>query len=145
LPLKSIHITDSTEATEALGRLSASQFLNQKIFLFGDLGVGKTTFLRGLASGFKIKTKIKSPTFVGEHLHAIDSKHVFLHLDFYRAESLPAEVVARLHEMFTAKNTTVAIEWSEKLPHSLLPKERIEIYFQDCGGEKREITFVVFP
>jgi tRNA threonylcarbamoyladenosine biosynthesis protein TsaE len=145
LPLKSIHLTDSSEATEALGKRYASQFLNQKIFLFGDLGVGKTTFLRGFAKGLRIKSKIKSPTFVGEHLHIIDSRHSFLHLDFYRAEKLPLETIARLQEMFAVKNTTVAIEWSEKLPRKMLPKKRVEIHFQDCGGEKREITFVVFP
>ena len=145
MPLKSIHPTDSSEATELLGKRYASQFINQKIFLFGDLGVGKTTFLRGFAKGLRIKSKIKSPTFVGEHLHIIDSKHSFLHLDFYRAEKLPLETIARLQEMFAAKNTTVAIEWSEKLPSALLPKERVEIHFQDCGGDKREIIFAVFP
>lgn len=144
MPLKSIHLTDSSEATEALGKRYASQFLNQKIFLFGDLGAGKTTFLRGFAKGLRIKSKIKSPTFVGEHLHIIDAKNIFLHLDFYRAEKLPLETIARLQEMFVSPNTTVAIEWSEKLPRKLLPKKRVEIHFQDLGAEKRKITFATF-
>lgn len=141
---ESIHLTDSAEATEALGILFAGQFFNQKIFLFGDLGVGKTTFLRGFARGLGVKSKIKSPTFVGEHLHTIDSRRSFLHLDFYRAEELSPATMARLDEMFVAPDITVAIEWSEKLPRKLLPKERVEIYFRDLGGERRTITFAVF-
>ena len=142
---KSIHLTEAAEATEALAKRFSRDFINQKIFLFGDLGVGKTTFLRGLAAGLRIKTKIKSPTFVGENLHQIDSKHAFLHMDLYRNESIDIETIHHLQEVFANPNLTVAIEWSEKLPRKLLPDSRVEIYFQDLGEEKRKITFAVFP
>ncbi|MCK4518445.1 tRNA (adenosine(37)-N6)-threonylcarbamoyltransferase complex ATPase subunit type 1 TsaE, partial [Candidatus Babeliales bacterium] len=68
---KSIHKTTSSTQTEAFGEKIAKRLKGKKVFLFGDLGVGKTTFLCGLARGLGVFSKIKSPTFVGEHIHKI--------------------------------------------------------------------------
>ena len=91
--MKSIFHTANFDKTESLGESLASRFRGQKVFLFGDLGVGKTTFLRGLARGFKIKSKIKSPTFVGEHEHSISKNEKLIHLDLFRTETLEVEKI----------------------------------------------------
>ena len=141
--MKSIHKTASSEETEVFGESLAGKFRGQKIFLFGDLGVGKTTFLRGLARGFKIKTKIKSPTFVGEHEHSISKNEKLIHLDLYRSEILLLEKIERLRELFES-SATVVIEWSEKLPRKFLPKKRVEIKFRELKNGVRKITFAKF-
>jgi len=134
---KSIHKTASSIQTEAFGEKIAKRLKGKKVFLFGDLGVGKTTFLRGLAKGLKISSKIKSPTFVGEHIHKISKNESLIHLDLYRAESLEIEKVERLQELFTLTETVV-VEWSERLPKKLLPKKRVELRFRELkSGERR--------
>ncbi len=145
---KSIHRSQSSEQTEAFGENLAPQFLGKKIFLFGDLGVGKTTFLRGLAKGLKIRSKIKSPTFVGEHIHKISKGKELTHLDLYRTEpllsqgqALEVEKEERLLELFSS-NETVVVEWSERLPKKLLPKKRIELRFSELKSGVRKIGIV---
>ncbi|MCF7836647.1 tRNA (adenosine(37)-N6)-threonylcarbamoyltransferase complex ATPase subunit type 1 TsaE [Candidatus Gracilibacteria bacterium] len=141
--MKSIFQTVDSDETETLGEQLASQFRGQKIFLFGDLGVGKTTFLRGLARGLKISSKIKSPTFVGEHIHKTSDKENLIHLDLYRAESLEIEKIERLQELFNSQDTVV-MEWSERLPKKMLPKKRVELRFRELQNEVRRITLAKF-
>ncbi len=133
----------STEETEQLGEQLAPRLLSKKIFFFGDLGVGKTTFLRGLARGLKIKSKIKSPTFVGEHIHKISKAKELIHLDLYRAESLEVEKEERLQELFSS-GETVVVEWSERLPKRLLPKKRVELRFSELKNGERKISWREF-
>lgn len=136
--MKSIYQTNDSAATEALGESLAPQLRGQKVFLFGDLGLGKTTFLRGLARGLGVNAKIKSPTFVGEHVHQISSTEKLIHLDLYRAESLEVEKVERLQELFASRDTVV-VEWSERLPKKLLPQKRIELRFSELKNGDRKI------
>ena len=140
---KSIFRTDSAKVTEALAGELALQLKGKKLFLFGDLGIGKTTFLRGLAKGLKIKSRIKSPTFVGEHVHKISKQENFMHIDLYRADKISNEMAERLKEAFNNKNITLAAEWSERLPKNFLPKKRAEIKFTELksGTRKIEIKF----
>jgi len=123
---------------EAFGESLAPQFRGQKIFLFGDLGVGKTTFLRGLARGLGVRSKIKSPTFVGEHEHSISKNEKLTHLDLYRSESLEIEKIERLRELFES-SATVVIEWSERLPRKFLSRKRIELKFRELKSGVRRI------
>jgi tRNA threonylcarbamoyladenosine biosynthesis protein TsaE len=141
--LKSIYQTTNSLETETLGESLASEFRGQKIFLFGDLGLGKTTFLRGLARGFKIKSKIKSPTFVGEHIHSISKTEKLIHLDLYRSESLGVEKIERLQELFISPNTIV-VEWSERLPRKFFPQKRIELRFRELKSGVRRINLREF-
>ncbi|MFH1375544.1 MAG: tRNA (adenosine(37)-N6)-threonylcarbamoyltransferase complex ATPase subunit type 1 TsaE [Patescibacteria group bacterium] len=136
--------SDSESVTEGFGEKLAPELLGQKTFLFGELGVGKTTFIRGLAKGLGVRTKIKSPTFVGEHIHAIPGKGNLIHLDFYRAESLEVEKAERLQELFSG-NETIVVEWGERLPKKLLPKERAELRFKELRSGERKINFAKFP
>lgn len=137
---KSTFETSSATETELLGRRLAAELSGQKIFLFGGIGVGKTTFLRGLAAGLGVRSKIKSPTFVGEHCHQTAHGESLTHFDFYRTENCSAEILARLTELFADKNATVAIEWSERIPQKMLPHNRIELRFTELKNGARQIS-----
>ena len=128
-------ITKSAEGTMQLAEdLIKSIDSPVCIALFGELGAGKTVFVKGLAKGLGIKDVIKSPTFV--LMRSYSGKMNLHHIDLYRiktnAEFLPFE------ETLMDEGIT-AIEWAERAGE-LLPKERIEVQFRMLSGDDREIT-----
>ena len=81
--------------------------------LHGDLGVGKTTFVQGLAEGLGITEPVTSPTFNLYTLHDGNPTRL-LHLDAYRLESA-AEVEGLMLEDFLVSPWVAAIEWPERI------------------------------
>jgi len=110
------------------------------ICLFGDLGSGKTVFTKGFADYLGIPEKsIKSPTFT--FLREYKSKKGnFYHFDFYRIENSDDMLEESLEEIFSQKDSWIVIEWPQHI-QSILPKERIEIYFEYIDQNTRKITF----
>lgn len=82
--------------------------------LHGNLGVGKTTFVQGLARGFGIQETITSPTFTVFTLYRGPSR-TLVHLDAYRLEN-DHQVEALMLEDFLVSPWCLAIEWPEKIP-----------------------------
>ena len=81
--------------------------------LHGNLGVGKTTFVQGLARGFEISESVTSPTFNIYTVHRGPAR-TLVHLDAYRLET-PREVDDLLLEDFLISPWCLAIEWPEKI------------------------------
>lgn len=99
------------------------------LVLIGDLGSGKTTFVKGLAKGLGVKNNITSPTFVLFKVYKADKgkiKHL-VHADCYR---VPGKEFCKIgiDDYFYNQHTITVIEWGEKLPK--LPRGAIKIYFQ---------------
>lgn len=139
-----IYVTKSSKETQDLARKLAEKLRGDELIaLFGDLGSGKTTFVQGLAKGLGIKQRIISPTFIIIRKYQISNIQYpisnFYHVDLYRIENLTELKNLELGEIINNKGDMVAIEWAEKIKN-LLPKKRIEIYFEDLGEEKRKIT-----
>ncbi|MBN1695448.1 tRNA (adenosine(37)-N6)-threonylcarbamoyltransferase complex ATPase subunit type 1 TsaE [candidate division WOR-3 bacterium] len=103
------------------------------IALFGELGAGKTVFVKGLAKGLGIEDVIKSPTFV--LMRSYSGRMKLRHIDLYRIkkeeEFLPFEE-ALMDEGITA------IEWAERAGE-LLPEKRIDVIFKILHENNREI------
>lgn len=87
--------------------------INATLALHGDLGVGKTTFVQGLARGFGIREAVTSPTFNIYTVHRCPAR-TLLHLDAYRLES-SRQVEDLLLEDFLITPWCLAIEWPEKI------------------------------
>ncbi|MFP4166320.1 MAG: tRNA (adenosine(37)-N6)-threonylcarbamoyltransferase complex ATPase subunit type 1 TsaE [Opitutales bacterium] len=106
-------ISSSPGATEEAGRKCAGLLpADCVVALHGDLGTGKTTFVRGLASGFGINKPITSPTFT---LHAIyQGNRQLVHLDAYRLESA-AEMDHLMLEDFLQSPWCLAVEWPDNI------------------------------
>jgi tRNA threonylcarbamoyladenosine biosynthesis protein TsaE len=105
-------------ATAAETQALAAQFAGAlpadvALALHGDLGVGKTTFVQGLARGFKITEPITSPTFNLYSLHR-GPQRLLVHLDAYRIENA-RQVEDLLLEDFLISPWCLAIEWPEKI------------------------------
>lgn len=146
------YLTNSPSETKKLARTLAEKVLKKgplqtkaTIFaLTGDLGGGKTTFLKGFAQGLGLKEKILSPSFVilkrfplgaGQN----SSFQNFYHLDCYRLEN-PKEILALDFKKIIANpKNIVAIEWADRIS-SLLPREITKLDFKFGDKKTRKIT-----
>ena len=134
------YITTTTSETQQLGEAFASKVNSGGVlFLYGDLGAGKTTFVQGLAKGLGIQKRIISPTFVILRTYDRD-KGNFYHVDLYRLHGTKHELeeIGLLNMLQNSQNT-FAIEWPEKM-EEFKPQKRWEIYFTAVDENKREIT-----
>ena len=97
-------------------RLAAALPPDATLALHGDLGVGKTTFVQGLAQGFGIPDLVTSPTF--NILHLYRSRRTLVHLDAYRLENAH-QVSELMLEDFLVSPYCLAVEWPEKIAAAL--------------------------
>lgn len=137
--MKKIILTKNALETQKFGEKFAKTFKHGTFALYGDLGAGKTTFVQGLARGLGIKKRIISPTFVIVRTYKIGSKN-FYHIDLYRIENGKDIEGLGIGEIMNDPKSVVVIEWAEKL-EDLLPKERIDIYFEYLDENKRKIAY----
>ncbi len=110
------------------------------IALNGELGSGKTEFVHGLAQGLKVPAEVAvaSPSFTLAHEYP--GRMLLVHLDLYRLEDLPAEMLPDLEE-YLSGGGVVAVEWARRLA-PLLPEDYLEVRLAITGDEERELTFV---
>jgi tRNA threonylcarbamoyladenosine biosynthesis protein TsaE len=132
-------LTATPAETERAGALLASTLAPGDVVLVsGELGAGKTTFVRGALRSLGVEGPITSPTFVVGHQH--DSRHGPLsHLDLYRLAGMAGEDPGLLDPFF-ADDAIVFVEWPE---HALdaYPPERVRhrVRLAHAGGDARRI------
>lgn len=132
-------ISLSAEQTTRLGiRLGKLLRVGSLICLIGDLGSGKTTFVKGLSAGWGSFDAVVSPTFqlVNEY-NSADHKKLF-HLDTYRIESLLEAEELDIDTMLYYG--AVAVEWADRID-AILPSERLSIQFDHLDETRRGVTF----
>lgn len=134
--------TASAEETERLGAELAGRLSGGDVVLVsGDLGAGKTTFVRGAARRLGVSGPVTSPTFVVGVLHEGHGVRV-AHLDLYRLGGLAGEDPGLLDPYFGADVVTF-IEWpevaeSEEMLGGRAIAHRIEL--AHAGGDRRRLT-----
>jgi tRNA threonylcarbamoyladenosine biosynthesis protein TsaE len=108
--------------------------------LKGELGSGKTEFVHGLAQGLAVPPQIPvaSPSF--SLVHEYPGRLLLVHLDLYRLESLPMEMLPELEEYLSGPQV-VAVEWAERLA-GLLPQDYLEVRLAITGDMTRELIFL---
>jgi tRNA threonylcarbamoyladenosine biosynthesis protein TsaE len=105
------HSPAETESLgEKFGRAAQSGFV---LALSGDLGAGKTQFVKGLARGLEIPARVHSPTFTLVNEYGGGRLKLF-HLDLYRLET-PAQIFSAGVEEFLQPDGVTVIEWAERL------------------------------
>ncbi|GIV10346.1 MAG: hypothetical protein KatS3mg019_2437 [Fimbriimonadales bacterium] len=141
------YVSDSPAATEAFAAHWAHSLQpNTVILLKGDLGAGKTTFIRGLARGLGITEPIRSPTFTLIHTYTIQQPAPLkglplLHLDLYRIET-PEQLRTLGLDEILEHGGIVAIEWAERLELGaveLATARRYEVVLESSGESSRTI------
>ena len=106
--------------------------------LFGDLGAGKTTLVKGILDGAQGKEHphtLTSPTFT--YLNIYPGTPTFYHFDLYRLRDAD-EFLSMGFEEFLAANGICCLEWSEKI-QPLIPEEAVRVTIQHAGGDQRTI------
>ena len=132
-----VYITNSEAETEALGAEIAQTLPDGAVLAFyGELGSGKTAFVRGMARGMGIKALVNSPTFtiVNEY---IGPRSLF-HFDMYRLGSAD-ELFDIGWEDYLARGGICAVEWSENVEDAFEGDEYI-VRFEKLGDNARRIT-----
>lgn len=131
-------ISHSPAETFELGRLAATELRGGEVFaLVGELGSGKTHFVKGLAAGLGYRDEVTSPTFTLVHEH-LGGRFPLYHFDFYRLAT--AEETLRLgFDDYLEGNGILAIEWADKFP-GLLPATARWVQFRIATADTREIN-----
>ena len=107
-------VTTCAEDTHALAReLAAALPPDSTLALHGDLGVGKTTFVQGLARGLGVSAPVTSPTFNIFTLYRGEAR-TLVHMDAYRLEN-DRQIDALMLEDFLVSPWCLAVEWPEKI------------------------------
>ena len=147
---KQSFITTSEEDTQKLGEEFALK-LHPKdvVFLIGELGSGKTTFVKGIAKGLGVQTRIISPTFVFLRTHTVKNQEsrirnqesgirTLYHLDLYRLDNESDIKNLALDDLFTDPEAVTIIEWPEKIEN--LSQKKYKILFEHRTKDSRKIT-----
>ena len=130
-------ITNSMDETMDLAKSLADHlFPSLVITLTGDLGAGKTTFVKGLASAMGVKEKVTSPTFNILKCYFLSPLDLY-HIDAYRLDSGNKDI--GLEEFIEGEGVTV-IEWPNFISE-MIPSLHLEVNITSLGDNKREIVF----
>lgn len=128
--------TSSAEETRALAEAFAATLPpDTTLALHGDLGVGKTTFVQGLAHGFGIREAVTSPTFNIFTVHR--GRTNLVHLDAYRLET-SQQVEDLLLPDFLLSPWCLAVEWPEKIA-DWLPENTVHVVLSITPEEKHVV------
>ncbi len=137
--------THSPEETQAAGKALAHTLPSQALLCFsGDLGAGKTTFLKGLISEFTghCPDSIDSPTFTYLHPYEASDRALY-HFDLYRLQDA-RDFIAKGFDDYLHSPGVCCIEWPERIT-SLLPPHRYHITLHYTDAQTRTITTRLMP
>ena len=130
-------ISHSQLETEEVGRKLAEKLPGGSVVaMYGDLGAGKTAFVRGMARGMGLSCRVSSPTFtiVNEYL----GERELIHFDMYRLSSAD-ELFDIGWEDYLSRGAVCAVEWSEKVQDAFFGDE-ITVRIEKLSDTERKIT-----
>ncbi len=125
------------DTLEIAQNLESEKFPNMVICLDGELGSGKTVFVKGFASALGIVDNITSPTFNIVKEYIVGELPLY-HMDVYRLDNQSNDL--GIEEYFNKGGVTI-IEWAD-LINSILPKERLDIKIKIIDENTRVLVFV---
>jgi tRNA threonylcarbamoyladenosine biosynthesis protein TsaE len=131
--------TESAAETEAIaGRLAARLEPGDVVTVSGELGSGKTTFVRGACRSLGVTAPVTSPTFTVGHRYR--GRHDVSHLDLFRFNGVSPAEWGDLEPYF--EGAIVFVEWPEAGQRAL-PPARVAVLLEHAGGDRRRIAFTM--
>ena len=130
-------ISHSQLDTEEVGRKLAEKLPGGSVVaMYGDLGAGKTAFVRGMARGMGLTCRVSSPTFtiVNEYL----GERELIHFDMYRLSSAD-ELFDIGWEDYLSRGAVCAVEWSENVQDAFFGDE-VVVRIEKLNDTDRKIT-----
>ena len=135
--MEKVFVSNSAEETMQLGQKVAKAARNGSTFCFsGDLGAGKTTFVRGMAEALNIKSVVQSPTFNIMKIY-FDGLKPLIHIDAYRLADVDTDI--GLDEYIGYETGLTVIEWPDFIKN-LIPNNAISINITNLGDNQRRIV-----
>lgn len=130
-------ISRSEAETEAIGEQFAKNLADGTVVaMYGDLGAGKTAFVRGMARGMGLTCRVSSPTFT--IVNEYEGERELIHFDMYRLNDAD-ELFDIGWEDYLARGAVCAVEWSEKIEDAFYGDE-IVLRIDKLGDNERKIT-----
>jgi tRNA threonylcarbamoyladenosine biosynthesis protein TsaE len=131
--------SDSEDTTIALGQDFASRLhIGDVVALYGDLGAGKTEFVKGICSYFEVEQLVTSPTFtiINQYAGSFPDGNVvkLYHVDLYRIDSQEELAEVGFDDCVFAHDAIKLVEWSEKAEH-LLPAAHYTVHIATDAQE----------
>ncbi len=129
-------VTRTPEETEALAAELARQLVpGDVVTVSGELGSGKTTFVRGACGALGVRERVTSPTYtIGHRYHGAEGE--VSHLDLYRFAGVSAAEWGDLEPYF--EDSIAFVEWPEA-GVGVLPAPRFAVRLMHADGERREV------
>ncbi len=135
------NLSDTRKLAEALSHVIDSSGV--LICLYGDIGSGKTTFVKYLAGFLGIHQKVTSPSFVILNEYHSDKISLY-HFDLYRLEKEGVDtILEELSEYTQKENSVTVIEWAE-FSSDNLPKEKLDLEIKYVDETKREFLIKAY-
>lgn len=133
------HVTNSPEETEALGEMLAGRLEPGTVIAFtGDLGAGKTAFVRGLARQRQTVDQVSSPTYA--IVNEYRGKRPIYHFDMYRITDSDSLYDIGWEDYLSSGGLCV-VEWSENILDAL-PEGTLFVRIEKTGEQSRRITLL---
>ena len=131
------NITHSERETEAAGAALAAKLPDGAVVaMYGELGSGKTAFVRGMARGMGIGCRVSSPTFT--IVNEYEGERTLIHFDMYRLGSAD-ELWGIGWDDYLDRGAVCAVEWSENVQDAFTGNE-VTVRFEKLGADERRIT-----
>lgn len=139
-------ITESYAETENVGAKVASLLRKGRhtVCFYGDLGAGKTAFVRGMGSVLCPSAFVCSPTFSVINEYKENGRTTLCHVDAYRITDDDDLYSTGFYDCLDYDDCTVAIEWSENIPFAI-PRDSITVTVEKLGENRRRITVEGLP
>lgn len=142
-------ITRSEEETKIIAYSVLEREVNKKgrknalvVTLSGELGSGKTAFVKGFAGSLGVENRVLSPTFVIERRYSIKKRNFssLIHIDAYRLSSGEDLRVLDWESKLKNNKNIICLEWPENVS-SAIPTEAISVYFRFVTKNERAIKY----
>lgn len=121
----------ATEFIKAMGDNTVFAF-------YGEMGAGKTTFIKAICENLGVSDSINSPTFAIVNEYRSDSGELIYHFDFYRINKIE-EAFDFGYEDYFYSGSLCFIEWPEKI-ESLLPNDTVNVHIKVQEDDSRKVT-----
>ena len=138
--LRMIQINDEKAMRQFGQKLGSLARGGDVLELVGDVGAGKTTFVKGFAIGMGIDEDVQSPSFTISRSYAAPGGLLLSHYDFYRLQD-PGIMAVELHEVISLDDTVTVVEWAN-IVQDVLPNDRLTLRILADSEKTRQLVLM---